>query len=444
MLNYPKISGKLPGPKAKKVVKEVEKYLSPSYTWVYPLVIRRGRGAVVEDVDGNLFLDFTAGIAVCATGHSHPKVVKAIENQAEHFLHMSGTDFYYQSQAELARQLGRLVPGDKDKKVFFTNSGAEAIEGALKLARYHTGRKRIIAFLGGFHGRTLGALSVTASKAIQRKGHFPLVPGVTHAAYAYCYRCPYNLTPNRCSMYCVDWIEKQLFTTIVPPEEVAAVVVEPMQGEGGYVVPPKAFHQRLKALCEKYGILYVADEIQTGMGRTGRMFASEHFGIVPDILCLAKGIASGMPLGAFIADARIMNWPRGSHATTFGGNPVSLAAALATLHLLEGGLVANAEAMGDYLKGELVKRMDKYTLIGDVRGLGLMVGVELVKGKKGKEYATEERNKVVRRCFEKGLLLLGCGANVIRFIPPLIISKEEVDTALEIFDGVLSGVEGGG
>lgn len=350
VMNYPKIKTKLPGPKAKKVIARMKKSLSSSYTWVYPFAISHGKGVMVEDVDGNRFLDFTAGIAVLSTGHAHPEVVKAISKQASRFLHMSGTDFYYESQAELAEELGRLAPGKNAKKVFFTNSGAETIEGAMKLARYHTRKKRFIAFLGSFHGRTLGAVSLTASKAVQRSGFFPMVPGVTHAAYGYCYRCPYNLTPDSCDMYCVDWIEKQLFATVAPPEEVAAIFIEPIQGEGGYVVPPKEFHKKLKALCKRYEILYVADEVQCGMGRAGRMFASEYFGIVPDILCLAKGVASGMPLGAFVADAKIMDWPGGAHATTFGGNPVCAQAALATIKLLEKGLVKNSDRVGSYFK----------------------------------------------------------------------------------------------
>jgi len=439
-MDYPKIKTKLPGPKAKKVIAKMTKYLSSSYTWIYPFAIHHGKGAMAEDVDGNRFLDFTAGIAVLATGHAHPDVVKAISDQASRFLHMSGTDFYYESQGMLAEKLAHLAPGKNTKKVFFTNSGAETIEGAMKLARYYTKRKRYLAFLGSFHGRTMGAVSLTASKVVQRTRFFPMVPGVSHAAYAYCYRCPYNLTPDKCNLYCIDWIEKQLFTTIAPPEEIAAVFVEPMQGEGGYVVPPKAFHKRLKELCKRHKILYVADEVQTGMGRTGKMFASEHFDIEPDILCLAKGIASGMPLGAFVADAKIMDWPGGAHATTFGGNPVSSRAALATIKLLEGGLVKNAETVGRYLKRELIKRIDKYRLIGDVRGMGLMLGVELVKNRRTKERATEERNKIVKKCFEKGLLLLPCGANSIRFVPPLVITKQEVDVALEIFDEVMREV----
>jgi 4-aminobutyrate aminotransferase len=433
-INYPNIKTKLPGPKATRVVMRTEENVSPSYTYAYPLVVESASGAKVTDVDGNTFLDFAAGIAVCSTGHCHPKVVAAIKAQAEKLLHMSGTDFYYPQQVNLAEQLAEVTPIKGNKKVFFCNSGAEAVEGAMKLARWHTKRKQYIAFFGAFHGRTLGAVSLTASKSTQRAFYFPGVPGVTHVSFAYCYRCPYNLKKESCGAYCVKWIEDQIFKTIVPAEEVAAVIVEPIQGEGGYVVPPPEFHVALKKLCERHGILYVADEVQSGMGRTGKMFAIEHFGVEPDIICTAKGIASGMPLGAFISKSDVMNWTPGAHASTFGGNPVSCEAAIATIELLKGELMQNAAKIGEYMIAKLIKMKNDHELIGDVRGLGLMLGVELVKNRETKERASEERNKIVQKCFEKGLLLLGCGANTIRFCPPLTITKEEADKALEIFE----------
>ena len=437
----PRISGKLPGRFARAVLDKDDHYISKSYTRNYPLVVKRGKGASLEDEDGNIFLDFTSGIAVCNTGHCHPEVVEAIKNQAEKLIHMSGTDFYYRPQADLAEKLAHITPGTPDKRVFFCNSGAESIEAALKLARYHSKRQRIIAFLGAFHGRTMGALSLTASKAVQEKGFAPLVPGVSHVPYGYCYRCPYNLTPDSCDTYCVKWIEEDLFRRVIPPEEVAAIFVEPIQGEGGYIIPPVDFHRKLRDLCDKYGILYVADEVQTGMGRTGKMFALEHFGIEPDIMTLAKGIASGMPLGAMISKSTVMNWVPGSHASTFGGNPVSCAAALKTIELLEGGLIENARVVGTYLTSRLKEMQKRFEMIGDVRGMGLMVGVELVRDREKKTKAIEERDILIQRCFKRGLLLLGCGENTVRLIPPLVITRDEIDRGLMIFEESLGNIE---
>ncbi len=375
---------------------------------------------VIEDVDGNLFLDFTAGIAVTATGHSHPKVVQAIEEQARRFLHFCGSDFYYGPMAELAEKLCRLAPGASQKKVFLTNSGTEAIEAAIKLARYATKRTHLIAFLGSFHGRTLGSLSLTASRSSHRAHFGPLLPNIHHAAYG---------------MEGVHALENKLFRHEVAPDEVAAIFVEPIQGEGGYVVSPPDFLANLKEICRRHGILMIADEVQSGFGRTGKMFACEHWGVEPDILCVAKGIASGLPLGAMIARSEISTWPPGAHGSTFGGNPVACAAALATIELLENGLVANAAEVGDYLKDKLSKLKRGHPVISDVRGLGLMVGVELAGA--GGTPAAELRNRVVRRAFEKGLLLLGCGESTIRFCPPLIVNKSEADIAVEIFTATL-------
>lgn len=441
-MRYPAIKTALPGPQASKLILVDQTYVSPSYTRVYPLVVKKAQGVWVHDVDDNVFLDFTSGIAVCATGHCHPKVVQAIKEQAERLLHMSGTDFYYEPQIALAKKLGSLAPGEGGKKVYYGNSGAEAIEAAFKLARWHTRRELNIAFFGAFHGRTMGALSLTASKAIQRKHYYPFVPGITHISYPYCYRCPYKLCYPQCGLECVHWIEETLFRTTMPPEEVAAIFIEPIQGEGGYIVPPPEFHRELHKIAKKYDILYVADEVQSGMGRTGKMFAMEHFGVVPDIMALAKGIASGMPLGAMVARADIMDWEAGSHASTFGGNPVSCQAAMTTIQLLEEELMANAEAQGKRLMNRLRELQNSYECMGDVRGMGLMVGVELVKDRETKTRAIDWRNEIIKRAFQKGLLLLGCGENTIRFSPPLTVTEEEVDTCLSIFEETVQEVAG--
>ena len=433
-MKLPQIKTALPGPRAKKLIKLDKSYVSPSYTRVYPLVAEKGNGLWIHDVDGNIFLDFTAGIATNATGHCHPQVVRAIQQQAKRLLHMSGTDFYYTPQILLAEKLASLAPGRGTKRVYFGNSGAEAVEAAFKLARWHTKRELNIAFFGAFHGRTMGALSLTASKTVQKKNYNPLVPGITHIPYAYCYRCAYNLTNPKCGLHCVNWVEDTLFRTTVPAEEVAAIFVEPIQGEGGYIVPPPGFHKKLYKIAKKYGILYVADEVQSGMGRTGKMFGMEHFKVNPDIIAVAKGIASGMPLGAMIAPAKIMNWEAGSHASTFGGNPVSCEAAMATINLLENNLMKNAEKQGDRLMKGLVELQKSYECMGDVRGKGLMVAIELVKDRETKEPATKLRPRIIKRAFEKGLLVLGCGENSIRFCPSLNVKAAEVDTCLTIFE----------
>jgi 4-aminobutyrate aminotransferase len=441
-MDYPIVKTPLPGPKASELIRIDEAYVSPSYTRIYPLVVEKAKGLWVEDVDANVFLDFTAGIAVCATGHCHEKVVKAIKEQAERLLHMSGTDFYYTAQMALAQKLSSLVPGESKNRVYFGNSGAEAVEAGFKLARWHTRRELNIAFFGAFHGRTMGALSLTASRTIQKKHYYPVVPGITHIPYPYCYRCPYNLTYAECGLECVRWVEETLFRTTMPPEEVAAIFVEPIQGEGGYIVPPPEFHRELFRIATNYGILYVADEVQSGMGRTGKMFAMEHFGVIPDIIAVAKGIASGLPLGAMIARTEIMNWQAGSHASTFGGNPISCQAALATIQLLEDELMANAAVQGTHLMQGLRTLQNSYECMGDVRGKGLMVGVEIVKDRKTKERATKWRDEIIRGAFEKGLLLLGCGENSIRFCPGLTVSAKEIDTALSIWHDVVREVGG--
>jgi len=436
----PDIKTSLPGPKAAALIARDAAVISPSYTRGYPLVIARGAGCTVEDVDGNVFLDCAAGIAVNATGHTHPDVVRAVTEQAQRFLHMSGTDFYYEPQVQVAEALAAVAPMDGPVRAFFGNSGTEAIEACLKLSRYATKRHQLIAFLGGFHGRTMGALSLTASKTVQRHGFGPLVPGVTHVAYADCYRCPVGATPDRCGAECLDPLESQTLVQLVSPDEVAAVVVEPIQGEGGYLVAPAQFMQRLRDLTSRHGILLVVDEVQSGMGRTGRMFAVEHSGVKPDMVAIAKGIASGLPLGVALARAELMTWPPGAHASTFGGNPVACAAALETIRLLNESLVRSAAVVGERLKAGLAALAEKHALIGDVRGRGLMVGVELVKDRTTKERAPEARNAVVTAAFRRGLLILGAGKNTVRFCPPLVLTEAEADTAVRLFDEALTEV----
>ena len=440
-MSIPEIKTPLPGPKARALIERDAAVVSPSYTRGYPLVIKRASGASVEDVDGNIFLDCAAGIAVNATGHSHPDVVRAITDQAQRFLHMSGTDFYYEVQVRLAEELAATVSIDGGARSFFGNSGTEAIEACIKLARFATGRANIIAFFGGFHGRTMGALALTASKPVQRRGFGPFMPGVFHAPFADCYRCPVGLTPDRCEAECLDFIEQQLFMHVVTPDEVAAIVVEPIQGEGGYVVAPTQFLERLRELTSTHGILLIVDEVQSGMGRTGKMFAIEHAGVKPDAIAIAKGIASGLPLGVAVARADLMTWPPGAHASTFGGNPVSCAAALATIKLLKESLIANAADVGAHLNAGLAALMDKHRLIGDVRGRGLMVGVELVRDRQTKERAIAERDAVVNAAFQRGLLVLGAGKNSIRFSPPLVLTREQADGAVRVFDEALTEVE---
>jgi len=439
----PKLAGPLPGPKAKAVVDADTKWLSPSYTRSYPLVAKRGRGIRVEDVDGNQFLDFAAGIGVCSTGHCHPEVVKAIQEQAAELIHMSGTDFYYEAMIQLAERVSKIAPMPGPHKFYYGNSGAEAIECALKLARYHTGRQNIIAFYGAFHGRTMGALSLTASKAQQRRRFGPLVPGITHVRYPYAYRgCSGGPQEEEAfALGCARYIEEKLFKTTMPPEEVAAIFVEPIQGEGGYVVAPTIFMQELRKICDRHGILLVADEVQSGVGRTGKWWAIEHTGVEPDIVCIAKGIASGMPLSICMSRASIMDWKPGSHASTFGGNPVAIAAAMATLDVLEREGVANAVKVGNAIMQRLKEWPKKHPIVGDVRGRGLMIGIEIVKDQGTREAAAEWRNQIETLAFDRGLLILGCGETSIRLAPPLIVSQEEADIALDILEESISKVE---
>jgi 4-aminobutyrate aminotransferase len=435
--DLPQIHSPLPGPRARQIIERDQKVVSPSYSRPYPLVARRGEGAMIEDVDGNRFLDFNAGIAVVATGHCHPKVVEAIQSQAAQLVHMSGTDFYYENMVALAEKLAAIAPGDIERRVSFCNSGAEAVEGALKLARYSTGRDKFIAFLGAFHGRTMGALSLTASKPTQRRKFSPLMPGVHHIPYAYCYRCAYGKSPDSCGVECAKVIEDQLVKTILPADEVAAIVLEPVQGEGGYVVPPQKFIDELARIAKRFGMLLIFDEVQSGMGRTGKMWAAEHFNAVPDIMAVAKGIASGLPLGATVARADLMTWPPGAHASTFGGNPVANAAALVTIELLEKELVANAAAIGGYIMDRLRDWPVRFPVVGDVRGLGLMIGIELVRDQQTRERAPEIRNRVLELAFARGLLVLGAGENSIRLCPPLVITRDQAGFAVDVLEECL-------
>ncbi|HLJ23491.1 MAG TPA: acetyl ornithine aminotransferase family protein [Candidatus Acidoferrales bacterium] len=431
----------LPGPNAQAIIARDAQVVSPSYTRGYPLVAKSGRGAMIEDVDGNMFLDFAAGIAVVSTGHCHPRVVEAIQRQAAELIHISCTDFYYQGIVELAERLAATAPGSEAKKVYFGNSGTEATEAAIKLARYHTRRDKIIAFHGCFHGRTLGALSLTASKAVQRKGFGALLAGVFHIPYPNSYRCPYG-NPSPCT--CVEsatFLEREIFKRLVDPEEVAAIFIEPIQGEGGYVPAPKEFMLELQRICRKHGILLVCDEVQSGMGRTGKWWASEHSGVEPDILCVAKGIASGMPLSATIARASLMDWKPGAHASTFGGNPVCVAAALATMDLLESQYIENARRVGAFFMGQMVDWPGRHRIVGDVRGKGLMIGVEIVRDQKTKERAGDLRDAIVDLAFEKGLLLLGAGENTVRISPPLVIDEEQAAFAAKTLEACISEVE---
>jgi len=424
----------LPGPNAKRVIEQDAKYVSLSYTRDYPLVAKRGRGAMVEDVDGNVFLDFAAGIAVCATGHCHPEVVAAIQKQAAELIHMSGTDFYYEGMPQLAAKLAAISPGQEPKRVYFGNSGAEAIEAAIKLVKHHTKRDKLIAFHGAFHGRTMGALSLTASRAVQRKGFGTLLSGVFHMPYPDTYRGTYGVRPETAAADCLSYLENELFRRRVDPEEVAGIFIEPIQGEGGYILAPPEFLQGLQRICRKHGIMLVADEVQSGMGRTGKWWAVDHMGVEPDIICTAKGIGSGMPLSAVIARASVMDWKPGAHASTFGGNPVCIAASLATLRLLEEKYMDNARRVGEFILHRTADWTERFKNVGEVRGKGLMIGIEFVRDQKTKEKAPDLRNLLIQAAFHKGLLVLGSGDTTLRFCPPLVIDEEQADFAVRTLE----------
>ena len=430
----PHLRTTLPGPNAQRIIDADRTLVSPSYTRSYPLVVRRGRGVIVEDVDGNEFLDCCAGISVTATGHCHPEVVAAIQSQAGELIHMSGTDFYYENMVQLAERLTKIAPMPGPHRFYYGNSGAEAVEAALKLARYHTRRQWVVAFYGAFHGRTMGALSLTSSKVQQRRRFAPLVPGVVHAPYPNLYRRPEGADPEQYARETARYLEDVIFRTEIPPEECAAIFVEPFQGEGGYLPAPPEFMQELRRICDRHGILLVCDEIQSGCGRTGQWWAVQHTGVEPDMVTVAKGIASGMPLSVLIARAELMDWQPGAHASTFGGNPVAIAAALATLDVLEREGVRNARIVGDRMIQRLRTWPRKYQIVGDVRGLGLMIGVEIVSDRQTKAAGGTERDRIVELAFERGVLFLGAGPNTVRICPPLVISQEQVDIALDVLE----------
>ena len=433
----------LPGPKARALIERDNKVISPSYPRGYPFAMERGRGVEVWDVDGNRFLDFAAGIAVVTTGHSHPEVVQAIQEQAEKFIHIS-SDFYHKKWVELAETINRIAPFSEEAVSFMTNSGTESVEAAIKLARSYTGRTQFIGFLGGFHGRTMGSIAFTASKKVYRHGFFPLMSGVVHVPYPDPYRQLLESLPGEdYGDTVVRYIEEQILTKIIPHDDLAGILVEPIQGEGGYIIPSSGFFPALRRLCDKYGILLIADEVQSGIGRTGKWWAIEHFGVEPDIVCTAKGIASGMPLGVMFARKRIMDWEKGAHGNTYGGNPVACAAALATISLVENEYMQNATEVGRYTK-EMAEEIifNKYSSIGEIRGQGLMIGIEFVEDRVTKKPAEQLRDAIIENAFQQGLILLGCGKSTIRLAPPLCVTREEVDEALEILDKVIMIAEG--
>lgn len=442
----PEIRTELPGPAAREIIEADAQWVTPSYPRPdYKLAVRRAEGVWIEDVDGNIFLDCNAGVAVCNTGHCHPEVVRAIQEQVAELIHMCGTDFYYRHMPALARKLDEIVPVPSPTKTHFANSGTEAVETALKLAMHATGRQKFIAFFNSFHGRTLGSLSLTSSKVAQRRGFKRSVLDVTHVPYPNAFRHPFTGEQSdgaTVSRACLSWIEDRLFKTTTPPEEVAAIVVEAVQGEGGYIPAPQEFLDGLRRICDEHGILLIVDEVQSGMGRTGKMFASDHYGLKPDIVTLAKGLASGIPIGACVARADLMDWKPGAHASTFGGNPVALASALKTIELLEGGLVRNSAEVGAYIQDGLRSLARKHDCIGDVRGLGMMIGVEFVSGSGSRDAAPELRDRVEMECYKRGLILLGAGHNTIRWSPPLILARENADVALEIFDEAITAAKG--
>ena len=441
MSAYPKIVVSPPGPKAIDFLKKDERFISPSYVRYYPLVVESANGCVVKDVDGNEYIDLNAGIACMNVGHNHPKVVSAIKGQCDRFLHYSNTDFYYKEVINLAEKLAEITPGNFEKKTFFGNSGTEAVEAAIKLAKWHTRKQLFIGFISAFHGRTVGALSFTASKPAQRRYFSPLMPGVAHVPYAYCYRCPFKLTYPECHYWCVDFIDEFVLQKYVPPEDVAAMLFEPIQGEGGYVVPPPEYFQRLKKLADKYGLLIIDDEVQSGIGRTGKWFAIEHWNVEPDIICSAKALASGLPIGATVAKAKIMDWTEGSHASTFGGNPLSCAAAAAVLEVIkEEKLLENANKQGAYALKRLGELKERSEIVGDVRGKGLMIGVELVEDKESKKPAAQKAAQVIIRSWKRGVAIVTCGASTIRIVPPLTIQREMLDTALDIVEDTIEEV----
>ena len=440
--SYPNIVVRPPGSKARALVKKDSEIISPSYTRYYPLVVDSGDNCIVKDVDGNEYIDFNSGLACLNVGHNHPKVVKAIKGQCDKFLHYSNTDFYYQQSVNLAEKLLKITPGTFQKRVHFGNSGTEAVETAIKLSKWHTRQHQFIAFIGAFHGRTLGSISLTGSKPIQKRHYFPMLPGVTHVPYPYCYRCPFDLSCPECGYKCVDFIDEQVLQKYVPPEEVAGIVFEPIQGEGGYIVPPSGYYQRLKKLADKYGLLLIADEVQSGIGRTGKWFAIDHWKIEPDIICIAKALASGLPISATVARARLMDWESGSHASTFGGNPLACVAAQMVIDVIQGErLLENAEKQGKYILKWLEELKQEQEIVGEVRGKGLMIGAEFVENKETKKPGVDQVKEVMLKCWRRGVATVTCGVSTLRLVPPLTITRELVDTSLEIIQDVIKEVE---
>jgi 4-aminobutyrate aminotransferase len=421
----------LPGPRSKTILEKNKKYRYPQGPFTFDFVAERAEDVFIEDVDGNRFLDFMGGIAVLSTGFSHPRVVQAVEEQLRKFLHV-GPTFFFDAEIQLAETLSALIPGETPMRVFLGNSGTEAVEAALKIARYKTRRAGIISFIGSFHGRTMGSMSISASKVTHRKSMGPFLPEVYFAHYPYCYRCPFHLEHEGCGTYCVRYIREVIFEKIISPEDVAAIIVEPIQGEGGYIVPPPEFLPALRELTDEFEILLIADEIQTGAGRTGKFFAVEHWEVAPDIMCLAKGIASGFPLGVMIARDDVLIWEAGAHGTTFGGNPLSCVAALETINLVREGLMDNADQVGSWMLNQLKEFKAQYEIIGDVRGKGLMIGIEIVKDKKTKAVDPDTRKEIIKKAYQRGLLLLECGTSSIRIAPPLILNQEEAHMGLSI------------
>ena len=436
----PKIVVEPPGPKAREIIKKDESMLSPSLTRTAPLVGYKAEGVFVEDVDGNVYLDWGSGIAVVNVGHRNPEVIAAIKDQLERLIHLNSLDYYTVPQVDYAEMLFKVTPGKFKKRVFYANSGSESIDTAIKVAKWHTRRYYGLGFINGFHGRTLGAVTFTTTGVSARRGFFPLYPIATFAHYPYCYRCPFNLEYPSCGLYCLGYIEDVIFKKLVPPDETAFILIEPIQGAGGYIVPPKDYLPKLEKLAHDNGIIFIVDEVQTGFARTGKMFASMHWNLEPDVLTMSKAIAHGLPASAVVTKAEIMNWEAGAHEGTLNGNPVIMEAAKAVLnYILKNQLDKNAEKMGNYMKKQLRELAEKYPVIGDIRGLGLMIGIELVKDEK-KTPAKEIRNKLIRRAFKNGLLLLGAGPNNIRLAPPLIINEQQIDMGMGIFEKSLKQV----
>jgi len=438
----PKIVVEPPGPKARELLERDQRVISPSYVRFYPLVVDRAKGVLIYDVDGNVYIDLNSGLAVMSVGHGHPEVLKAIKEQADRLLHYSNTDFYYEPSVRLAEKLVQITPGNFGKRVYFGNSGAEAVEAAMKMARWHTKRQYFIGFIGAFHGRTLGSLSLTSSKPVQRGRFSPLIPGVVHVPYPYCYRCPFRQQFPDCGLYCVDFIEEWVLKKYVPPDEVAAFVIEPIQGEGGYVPPPEGYFERLRKLADEHDILLIVDEVQSGTGRTGKWWAIEHWGVVPDAITSAKALGGGLPLGALIARENLMDWVGGSHASTFGGNPVSCAASLATISVIErDNLLERVARLGEEVKKRFRDAMSEHPLIGDVRGKGFMVGVELVKDRETKEPAKKEAAEVMMRAWKSGVAVITAGVSTIRIAPPLNIPEDLLWRAIDIILDKMGEVE---